>query len=105
MWVIEIGYKYTNIVSRLIFDTEDQAKAERAKLLPVIGKDRFDLKQNDAPKAVTLIDKAGTVDVVPTEIKAVRCYDLDLLENEMIPLEAKYKVMAERAKDKALTTP
>lgn len=109
MWTIELLYKYTGVVSRLIFDTEEQAKAERDKLLPFIGKDRFELAKNESPKAITLIDnkaitlidKAGTIDVDATEVKSMRCYNVELWNNAVIPFEAKYKVMAAKERAKA----
>lgn len=101
MWAIELSYRYNSIVSRLIFDTEEQAKAERDKLLPFIGKDRFELAKNESPKAITLIDKAGTIDVDATEVKSMRCYNVELWNNAVIPFEAKYKVMAAKERAKA----
>lgn len=76
MWKIEISYKHTSVISHLIYDTKEQAEANRDKLTVYIGKDLYDLKKNGGENyKVSLEDKFGTLDVVPSEVKAVRLYN------------------------------
>lgn len=98
MWAIEIGFTYTNVVSRLLFDTREEAETERNKLLPFLGKDRLDLRQNGAMAPVSLKDKYGTLDVVVSDVKMVRCFDMLEWNNMVTKVQTDINNAHEQAK-------
>lgn len=77
MWSIEVASKFTNVFSRLLFDTKEEAEAQIAKIKPLLGQDKYDIKKNGETLTVQLTDKYGTVDIVCENVITVRCYDLD----------------------------
>ena len=91
MWKIEITYKYSNIVSHLVYDTEEEANIERNKLLPRMGMDLYDLKKNSGEGIVTISDKFGALDVVPSEVKSMRCYNAEEWEKYTLPKTEEYE--------------
>src|SRR5688572_12418340 len=91
MWCIEIGYKYTAIISRMMYDTREEAEVERAKLLPVLGQER-DWGKNSQHGPVTIVDKFGSLDVTPGDAKVIRLYNIKDWEHMVIKNNAEMEV-------------
>lgn len=94
MWTVEIAYKYTNIVSRHMYNTEEDAKAARDLIAPHIGKDRF---INDKTSSIRITDLYGTNDIVCDNVVTIRLLDVDGW-NEMVENE---KAMQDKRKKEA----
>lgn len=87
MWAIEIVYRYNNIVNRLMFDTKEQAEAERDKLAPKLGTEDSVLKNKFESEVVRLVDKSGTLDVVVNDVKSLRCYDIEIWNEDYLDVD------------------
>lgn len=99
MWSIEMLYRFTSGVSIMLFDTEDEAKAERDKIIGYMGKDSYDLKKNGALDAITLTDKYGTLHVVPSEVKSLRMYNRDDWDRTIIKERIRQKALKKELGD------
>lgn len=92
MWFIEISFKYTSIVARLMYDTKEEAEAQRNTLLPKLGKDSYDFKRNSEREVHTLTDKYGTCDLICSEIKTLRVLDADGWNKEAMEIDINNKL-------------
>lgn len=89
MWFIELCG--TGVVNRLVFDTKEDAEAQKAIIAPFLGKDLYDLKKNGCIEPVVLTDKAGSITVVPHTVQSLRILDQEQWDDIMFQINKKGK--------------
>lgn len=88
---MEISFRYTNAIVHLVYDNQEKADIERNKLLAR-------MERSGGSGTVTILDKFGTTDIIVSDIKCVRCYDILGWEELSTTTAAEYDVKVENKK-------